>query len=75
MNWLILGLLLSVILGIYFKITEVYVNKYLKTFEIQYFFMRLMMVFIGIGCFFSLIYSFNNYKSKALKKKNYRRYF
>ena len=67
MNWFILGLMLALILGIYFKITEVYVNKY-KTFELQYFFIRTLMMVIGFACFLSLLYTFNTCKNNSLKK-------
>ena len=68
MHWIFLGLLLSVILGIYFKITQIYTQTYFKSFELRYFFMRLILVFIGLYCFISLIYSYNFCKEKSLKK-------
>ena len=68
MHWIFLGLFLSVILAIYFKITQIYTQIYFKSFELRYFFMRLILVFIGLYCFISLIYSYNFCKEKSLKK-------
>lgn len=68
MHWIFLGLFLSLVLGIYFKITQVYTKKYFKSFELRYFFIRLILVFIGLYCFISLIYSYNFCKEKSLKK-------
>jgi len=68
MHWIFLGLILSLVLGTYLKITQVYTQTYFKSFELRYFFIRLILVFIGMYCFFSLIYSYNFCKKKLLKK-------
>lgn len=68
MHWFFLGLFLSLILGIYFKITQIYTKAHFKSFESRYFFMRLIFVFIGLYCFVSLVYSYNFCKVKSMKK-------
>ena len=68
MHWIFLGLILSLVLGTYFKITQIYINSHFKSFELRYFFIRLILVFIGLYCFISLIYSYNFCKEKSLKK-------
>ena len=68
MHWIFLGLFLALILGIYFKITQIYTKKYFDCFELRYFFIRLIFFFIGLYCFFSLIYSYNFCKEKSIKK-------
>lgn len=68
MHWVFLGLFLSLILGMYFKITQIYTKAHFKSFESRYFFMRLIFVFIGLYCFVSLVYSYNFCKVKSMKK-------
>ena len=75
MHWVVLGVTLAFILAIYLKITEIYTNNFLKTFELRYFFIRLVLAFIGFACFISLIYTFNTCNNSSFKKNIFKQIF
>jgi len=69
MHWIISGILVATLIGIYFKTIELYSKNYLKTFELSFFFSRLMFSAIGLVCFISLLFSFKYSKNKNIQKK------